>query len=69
MLRSPDDGAHIEAPQAQSDGVGANRWPDRLSTPRGIQPLAHEAPALARQGRPTYPTAWPATRPANGDDA
>ena len=35
------------------DGAGANRWPDRLSPPRGIQPLAHEAPGAAI--RPTYP--------------
>ena len=52
------------------DGAGANRWPDRLSPPRGIQPLAHEAPGAAI--RPTYPNclAWPqpASQPTDGDD-
>ena len=56
--------------QKASEEVGANRWPDRLSPPRGIQPLAHEAPGAAI--RPTYPNclAWPqpASQPTDGDD-
>ena len=58
---SPQRSSSTEEGRALSvsptDGPGANGCQDAISPPRGIQPGAHEAPALAIQGRPTYPTA------------